>query len=81
MTPQAQLHNLETRNRFLQSALSVLSGRMGELSILAIELGDDPKIKEHVQKRRAEIMKHEKQFIDELQKNNTQIYNLEKELA
>lgn len=81
MTPQAQLHNLETRNRFLQSALSVLSGRMGELSILVIELGDDPQIKEHVQKRRAEIMEHEKQFLDELKNNNTQIYNLEKELA
>lgn len=81
MTPQAQLHSLETRNRFLQSALSVLSGRMGELSILVIELGDDPQIKEHVQKRRAEIMKQEKQFLDELKNNNTQIYNLEKELA
>lgn len=81
MTPQAQLHNLETRNKTLQSALSVLSGRMGELSILVIELGDDPQIKEHVQKRRAEIMKHEKQFLDELKNNNTQIYNLEKELA
>ena len=81
MTPQAQLHNLETRNKTLQSALSVLSGRMGELSILVIELGDDPQIKEHVQKRRAEIMKQEKQFLDELKNNNTQIYNLEKELA
>lgn len=81
MTPQAKLNNLKTRNRFLQSALSVLSGRMGELSILVIELGDDPQIKEHVQKRRAEIMKQEKQFIDELKNNNTQIYNLEKELA
>ena len=68
MTPQAQLHNLETRNRKLQAALSTLAGRMGELSILVIELGDDPKIKQHVQARRAEIQKHEKQFIDELQK-------------
>ena len=81
MTPQAKLNNLKTRNRFLQSALSVLSGRMGELSILVIELGDDPQIKQYVQARRAEIQKHEKQFIDELQKNNTEIYNLEKELA
>nr|DAX87216.1 MAG TPA: hypothetical protein [Bacteriophage sp.] len=81
MTPQAQIHNLETRNRYLQSALSVISGRMGELSTLVIEFGDDPKIKQHVQARRAEIMKHEKQFIDELKNNNTQIYNLKKELA
>lgn len=81
MTPQTKLHNLQTRNRNLQAALSTLAGRMGELSILVIELGDDPKIKEHVEKRRAEIREHEKQFIDELQKNNTQIYNLEKELA
>ena len=81
MTPQAQLHNLKIRNRNLQSALSVISGRMGELSTLVIEFGDDPKIKQHVQERRAEIQKQEKQFIDELQKNNTEIYNLEKELA
>lgn len=81
MTPQAKLHNLQTRNKTLQAALSTLSGRMGELSILVIELGDDPQIKEHVQKRRAEIMKHEKQFLNELKNNNTQIYNLEKELA
>lgn len=81
MTPQAKLNNLKTRNRHLQSALSTLAGRMGELSILVIEFGDDPKIKQHVQARRAEIQEHEKQFIDELQKNNTQIYNLEKELA
>lgn len=81
MTPQAKLHNLQIRNRNLQAALLTLSGRMGELSILVIELGDDPKIKEHVEKRREEIREHEKQFIDELQKNNTQIYNLEKELA
>lgn len=81
MTPQAKLHNLQIRNRNLQAALSTLAGRMGELSILAIEFGDDPKIKQYVQERRAEVMEHEKQFIDELKNNNTQIYNLEKELA
>lgn len=81
MTPQAKLNNLKTRNRNLQAALSTLAGRMGELSLLVIKFGDDPKIKQHVQARRAEIQKQEKQFIDELQKNNTEIYNLEKELA
>lgn len=81
MTPQAKLNNLKTRNRNLQSALSTLAGRMGELSILVIEFGDDPKIKQHVQERRAEVMEHEKQFIYELKNNNTEIYNLEKELA
>lgn len=81
MTPQAKLHNLQIKNKHLQAALSVMSGRMGELSLLVIKFGDDPKIKEHVQKRRAEIMKHEKQLLDELKNNNTQIYNLEKELA
>lgn len=81
MTPQAKLHNLQIRNRNLQAALSVISGRLGELSTLFLKFGDDPKIKQHVQARRAEIQKHEKQFIDELQKNNTEIYNLEKELA
>lgn len=81
MTPQAKLHNLKIRNRNLQSALSTLAGRMGELSLLVIKFGDDPQINQYVQERRAEIQKHEKQFIDELQKNNTEIYNLEKELA
>lgn len=81
MTPQAQLHNLKIRNRNLQAALSTLSGRMGELSLLVIKFGDDPQINQYVQERRAEIQKQEKQFIDELQNNNTQIYNLEKELA
>ena len=81
MTPQAKLHNLKIRNRNLQSALSTLAGRMGELSLLVIKFGDDPQIKQYVQERRAEVMEHEKQFIDELQKNNTQIYNLEKEIA
>ena len=81
MTPQAKLHNLQIRNRNLQAALSTLAGRMGELSILTIKFGNDPKIKEHVEKRREEIREQEKQFIDELQKNNTEIYNLEKELA
>ena len=81
MTPQAKLNNLKTRNRNLQSALSTLAGRMGELSLLVIKFGDDPQINQYVQERRAEIREHEKQFIDELQKNNTEIYNLEKELA
>lgn len=66
MTPQEKLHNLQIRNRNLQSALSTLSGRMGELSLLVIKFGDDPQIKQYVQERRAEIMEHEKQFIDEL---------------
>ena len=81
MTPQAKLHNLKIRNRNIQSALSVISGRLGELSTLFLKFGDDPKIKQYVQERRAEVMEHEKQFIDELKNNNTQIHNLEKELA
>lgn len=81
MTPQAKLNNLKTSNRNLQAALSVISGRLGELSTLFLKFGDDPKIEQHVQARRAEVMEHEKQFIDELKNNNTEIYNLEKELA
>lgn len=81
MTPQMRIRNLEISNRNLHSSLSVLSGRMGELSLLVMEFGADPKIKQYVKERRFEIREQEKYFLDKIDENNTQIHELKKELA